>query len=198
MIPAHHIIMTAYGFWLPNDPRGSGSDYVRQWELYHAGGKATRIETRTSVARREHDQTVRMSTKQALIRPSVEWDGHAALSIARGFEDVAKHWELQFLACSILPTHVHLVVNRTERRRPILLNQLKGRATAALLADARHPFQNESDPRGNRPSCWSRGGWLVHLDSVVAVNRAIKYVEESPIKDGKRAQRWRFVTAYAG
>jgi len=25
MIIAHHLIWTAYGFWLPNDPRGSSS-----------------------------------------------------------------------------------------------------------------------------------------------------------------------------
>ena len=35
---AYHAIFTAYGFWLPNDPRGSWSSYVRSWELFLAGG----------------------------------------------------------------------------------------------------------------------------------------------------------------
>ncbi len=28
MILAYHSIFSMYGFWLPNDPRGSGSDYL--------------------------------------------------------------------------------------------------------------------------------------------------------------------------
>ena len=32
-----HVIITAYGFWLPNDPRGSWSDFVGAWELLRFG-----------------------------------------------------------------------------------------------------------------------------------------------------------------
>src|SRR5438034_5148372 len=42
MVLASHGIFTAYGFWLPNDPRGSWSDFVRSWELFLAGGFATK------------------------------------------------------------------------------------------------------------------------------------------------------------
>jgi hypothetical protein len=34
---AAHIIFTAYGFWLPNDPRGSWSEWVAAWELFRFG-----------------------------------------------------------------------------------------------------------------------------------------------------------------
>jgi len=37
MIRAYHAIFTAYGFWLPNDPRGSWSDFVGSWELFRFG-----------------------------------------------------------------------------------------------------------------------------------------------------------------
>ena len=30
MVIAHHLIWTAYGWWLPNDPRGSTSHHIRQ------------------------------------------------------------------------------------------------------------------------------------------------------------------------
>ena len=30
MVIAHHLIWTAYGWWLPNDPRGSTSHRIRQ------------------------------------------------------------------------------------------------------------------------------------------------------------------------
>ncbi len=41
MIHAYHAIFGAYGFWLPNDPRGSWSDFVGAWELLRFG-KSTR------------------------------------------------------------------------------------------------------------------------------------------------------------
>jgi len=37
MIRAFHVIMTAYGFWLPNDPRGSWSEFVGSWEIFQHG-----------------------------------------------------------------------------------------------------------------------------------------------------------------
>src|SRR5437899_6098149 len=50
MVLASHVIFTTYGFWLPNDPRGSWSDFVAAWELFRAGGPATKTTTRRSVA----------------------------------------------------------------------------------------------------------------------------------------------------
>jgi len=33
MVRAYHVIFGMYGFWLPNDERGSWSDFVGSWEL---------------------------------------------------------------------------------------------------------------------------------------------------------------------
>lgn len=74
MVIAYHTIITAYGFWLPNDPRGSWSDYVRSWELRRFG-PATKVETRRSVARRPHDRLRRLAAKQALKYPVVHFTG---------------------------------------------------------------------------------------------------------------------------
>ena len=37
MVIAYHLIWTAYGWWLPNDPRGSGSDTIRNDVLGELG-----------------------------------------------------------------------------------------------------------------------------------------------------------------
>ena len=37
MVHGYHVILPMYGFWLPNDPRGSWSDFVRKWELVRFG-----------------------------------------------------------------------------------------------------------------------------------------------------------------
>jgi hypothetical protein len=58
MIIAHHVIVSAYGFWLPNDPRGSWSTVVRNPDLLPFG-HATKVTTRQSVAAATHDRTLR-------------------------------------------------------------------------------------------------------------------------------------------
>ena len=54
MILATHAIFSAYGFWLPNDPRGSWSTFVASWELFKYG-PATTVSTRRSIAHQPHD-----------------------------------------------------------------------------------------------------------------------------------------------
>jgi hypothetical protein len=66
MIAGFHVIWSAYGFWLPNDPRGSWSDFVGAWDLFRAGGRATKTTETRSLAKRPHDRAQRLATKQAL------------------------------------------------------------------------------------------------------------------------------------
>src|SRR5207253_10664308 len=87
---AYHLIITAYGFWLPNDPRGSWSDFVRAWEVFKFGGPTTKTDERRSVARRTHDLAQRLEAKKHLARNAVEFTGAQALAISRGFADYAK------------------------------------------------------------------------------------------------------------
>lgn len=65
MVLAYHLIVTAYGFWLPNDPRGSWSDFVRSWELFWYGA-SSKVTTRASLAKRDHDRDLRRAQKSAL------------------------------------------------------------------------------------------------------------------------------------
>lgn len=37
IVIAHHLVMTLYGHWLPNDLRGSGSEELRNPELEELG-----------------------------------------------------------------------------------------------------------------------------------------------------------------
>src|SRR4051794_17780630 len=72
--PAHmlgwHLIFSAYGFWLPNDERGSGSSRVRVQHIYEAGGDATKVSTRHSVAHKPHDLRLRRLAKESLKYPA--------------------------------------------------------------------------------------------------------------------------------
>lgn len=193
---AFHGIITAYGFWLPNDPRGSWSDLVAAWELFHAGGRATKVTTRQSVAHVVHDHQQRLAVKEALIREPVSFSGLQAREIARGFARAIQKSNHELLACAILPEHVHVVVAASSYKPTQLMGHLKREAALALKVARLHPFQHDFERTGELPTCWAEGCWKVFLDTPEAVWRAIRYVENNPMKEGKRLQRWSFVTPF--
>src|SRR5437667_6402550 len=102
MIVGYHVIFGTYGFWLPNDPRGSWSDFVGSWELFRYGA-ATKTSERRSVARRTHNVSARLTAKTALKRPAVQFSGIQARAVGRGFADYGWRSGLEVLACAILP-----------------------------------------------------------------------------------------------
>src|SRR6185312_12378489 len=108
-VAGYHVIIANYGFWLPNDPRGSWSDYVRSWELYIAGGAATKVTTGRSVAAVPHDRASRERAKAALARRPVVFTGKQAQAVGAGFAQFVARSGLRILACAIMPRHTHLV-----------------------------------------------------------------------------------------
>jgi REP element-mobilizing transposase RayT len=198
MILGYHVVFGAYGFWLPNDPRGSWSEFVGSWELFRFG-PATTTEGRLSVAHAPHDTQARLAAKQALQRPAVQFTGLQARAVARGFGNFVQRRVMRcspvtVLACAILPEHVHLVIGRHHYEVEKLVNLLKGAATRQLVEEKIHPFGELPARRGRVPKCWAEGLWKVYLNSEADVVRAIEYVEQNSIKEGKPLQRWWFVT----
>jgi hypothetical protein len=43
---------------------------------------------------------------------------------------------------------------------------------------------------------WGEHGWNIYLDETPDVDRAIRYVEQNPMKEGKTAQHWSLVTPF--
>ena len=191
MIVGYHLIFGAYGFWLPNDPRGSWSDFVGSWELFRFG-EATKTEERVSVARRAHDRAQRLAAKLALQRPAVEFTDLQAQAIGAGFANYVQKSNLLVWACAIMPDHVHLVVGPPGMKAEQLVIQMKGAATERLKQEVIHPFGALKDEKGRTPKCFARGEWKVYLDPP-DVPRAVRYVEDNPVKEGKPPQRWPFV-----
>jgi REP element-mobilizing transposase RayT len=207
MILGAHVIFSAYGFWLPNDPRGSWSDFVRSWELLKYG-PATKTNERRSVAGRAHDSALRAAAKRDLMYPPVIFSGKQAAAISYGFADVVLRTACLIYACAILPDHVHLVIGRHRYDIQQLANLLKGGATTSLRKHNLDPFTPFSGgPKGHAldrrtdralPSPWAHRFWKVWLDSATDIHRSIDYVNNNPIKQGLKKQNWNFVTPYAG
>jgi len=206
MVVGYHIILSAYGFWLPNDPRGSWSDFVGAWELVRFG-KATKTNQRRSLAATPHDRTARLRAKRALKYPPVRFDGRQARAIGRGFAGFARKTELTVWACSILPEHVHLVIAR--HRYPVrqVVSLLKGASTRRMVHENIHPMKSLSTRVGGTPKAWARGHWKVFqawarghwkvfLNNPRDVHRAIRYVEQNSMREDLGPQRWSFVSEY--
>jgi REP element-mobilizing transposase RayT len=196
MIHAYHVIWGAYGFWLPNDPRGSWSDFVGAWELARFGRATRTIERRAVDPARW--AAWRAAAIQSLRFPPVQLNGRQARSVGIGFGVGVRKSRLTIWACSILPEHVHLVVARHTYKVEQICNLLKGEATKQLKAELLHPQQEFQRDGGRVPSMWAEGQWKVYLDTEEAIEAAIRYVEENPIKEDKPPQQWPFLTPFAG
>src|SRR4051812_48802896 len=111
MVIAYHVVFSTYGFWLPNDPRGSNSDYVRAKTLLPYG-EAKTVRGNRSVAHEPHNWRVRQLAKEALKYKPVRFSDRQARSVGCGFAKAIRKAGMIILACAILPDHVHLVILR--------------------------------------------------------------------------------------
>ena len=143
MIYAFHLPLCNYGFWLPNDVRGSGSDFVRKTNLLPYG-EAKKVSTRRSVAHRAQNYEIKRLARSSLTYPPVEFTGEQSLSCGTGIRRaVAKHG-LTIWACCVQPDHIHLVVKRHHYPIEQVIRQIRTEMTAQLLADGLHPRKTEA------------------------------------------------------
>jgi REP element-mobilizing transposase RayT len=192
---AYHVIFCTHSFWLPNDPRGSQSTVVRAPNLQPLG-PATPTGERHSVAHRPHNVAKRQCAKEELVYPEVVFNGHQALSVAKGFAAMTARSGYVIHACAILPSHVHLVVARHSYSIEQVVRLLRQGATRQLLTDGRHPFAAQRSSSGRLPSVWAQDFWKVFLFTSEEICQRIAYVEENLLKEGKRRQHWSFVTPF--
>lgn len=195
MVLGFHIICTTYGFWLPNDQRGSGSDFVRAPHL-EKFGPANPVSHGRSVAYTPFDREIKRLARESLMYPHVEFNGKQALAVAHGFKRELDTQGGAMHACAILPNHFHAVVpaHRYDIRR--FAGRLKGAATKQLRAENLHPLAKYADANGKIPSPWARLPWVVYLFTEQDVRRAIKYVNDNPVRARLPRQGWSFVTSY--
>lgn len=86
LVIAHHLVWTAYGWWLPNDPRGSGShtvhtDVLAELGEVHHGRKA--IQPTGRLVREFYDRA-----KELLKHPLLTFNEVEREMIAAAFGEV--------------------------------------------------------------------------------------------------------------
>jgi len=191
-----HVICCTYGFWLPNDERGSGSDFVRSDALTEFG-PANPVSHRRSVARKPFDYQVREMARSSLKYPPVRLTNAQIASCLRG---ISREIE-QFRAATIhafvqLRDHSHMVCGpcRYDIRR--FAGRLKGAATRQLIEDGLHPLARFADKDGNIPSPWSVKPWVVYLFTDEDVTRSMDYARDNLKRAGLPEQHCPFVLPY--
>ncbi|MEM6504919.1 MAG: transposase [Planctomycetota bacterium] len=197
MILGYHFIFSAYGFWLPNDPRGSWSKVVREYEIA-CFGPATKVTATCSVAAAPHDHSQRLAAKKALRYSPVRFSGLQARIIANGFTIACEEGTYRALAFAMMPDHAHLLVERHQRHVDQIASHLKAKATKALNDADLNPMSRHVSAAGRVPSPWGRKYWCPFIDNARYMKTAIEYINDNPLKSGLKAQKWSFVKPYRG
>jgi hypothetical protein len=183
MVRWYHLVLTAYGFWLPNDPRGSWSQYVGSREIFYHG-PATKIADKRSRAHDSHNSYSRTNAKSALKHPPVRFDEISRTAIADGFGFAAVEGTYQILACYIGHDHSHMLIARHERSIERIATHLKSKATMALNRAGQH---FTSTP-------WSEGCWSVFINDEDQLHTPATYINRHPEKENLPLQTWPFIS----
>jgi REP element-mobilizing transposase RayT len=187
MVAGFHLIWTAYGWWLPNDPRGSSSHEIRVeriaelGELHH-GRKP--IQPPSSEIRAFYAQA-----RQMLKHPLLTFDEEDRRIIGDSFRQVIATKRYTCYACALMPDHVHAVIRKHKHHAETMIENLQAASRATLVdagrRDLAHPV-------------WGGPGWKVFLNTQKNIWGRVRYVEENPRKGGLPDQHWDFVTPYDG
>jgi REP element-mobilizing transposase RayT len=184
LVIAYHLIWTAYGWWLANDLRGSGSHIVRSHVLaelgeLHHGRK--RIQPSGAVVRDFQDRA-----EDLLKHPRISFDDEMVQQLAAAFAQVIAEERYSCYGCAIMPDHVHILIRKHKHQAEEMIESLQNRSRQQLigagLCAPTHPI-------------WSKGGgWKVFLEHPDEIRRTIIYIEKNPLPIGQPRQEWPFVT----
>jgi REP element-mobilizing transposase RayT len=187
LVVGHHLVWTAYGWWLPNDPRGSSSRQVRVPRVaelgeLHQGRKAVQPST-------EELREFCRRARPVLAHPVLAFGEEEVAVLAESFRHTIRQRRYTCYACAIMPEHVHLLIRIHRDRAEQMQAQLQDASRDALIAAGRR--------RGNHP-VWGGRGWKGFQFTRRDMERTVRYIEDNPAERGLPPQPWDFVTPYDG
>lgn len=182
---AHHLLLHAYGHWLPNDPRGSSSRKLRQEKFDQLG---TIHQGRKKVQpSREDLRQFSQNAKPILDFEPLWFEAERRQAIGHAFAELVEKTGYTVWACAILKNHVHLCVRRHRDDAVTMWNRFADVSRSELLT---------SDEVDDNHPVWSDRPYKVFLYTPEDVRRIVKYTVQNPIKEGLPAQKWSFVKEY--
>lgn len=187
MVVGYHLIWTAYGWWLPNDPRGSTSQEIRVEKIaelgdLHYGRKP--IQPLPAELRRFYDEA-RSKLKHELLT----FHENDFPVIANGLATAIKNCKYTCYACAIMPDHIHMLIRRHRDKAEKMIENCQRESRLALI---------DAERRHAEHPVWGGPGWKVFLSTRSDMERIVSYIEDNPIKARRPAQQWPFVIQYDG
>src|SRR5690348_1197813 len=137
MIAGHHLVGAAYGWWLPNDPRGSWSEEIRVeriedlGELHH-GRK--RVQPPGWVLREFYSQA-----RDRLRHELLTFTPADTLIIAEAFRRVLEERQYTCYACAIMPDHLHCLIRRHTDHGQAMIEHFQEASRQALIEAGQRP-----------------------------------------------------------
>lgn len=186
LVIAYRLIWTGYGWWLPNDPRGSLSSSIN-CDVFKDLGELHYGRKRVQPASREVREFYQQATP-LLHNPLLKFDLPARQIIAEAFAEVIETERYTCYACALMPDHVHMLIRKHKHTAEEMIKNLKDASRSKLGAASFGPNDHPIWPSGP--------GYNVFLDHPDDVERTIKYVENNPLPLGEPIQRWPFVKVY--
>ena len=187
IVIAHHLVWTAYGWWLPNDPRGSMSrtirnDVIAELGELHFGRK--RVQPASAEIR-----SFFAHAREVLKHPLLEFSRAEIAVVGQAFAEAVSRNRYTCYACAVLPDHVHVLIRKHRQQAEEMI--------AALQEAARLRLQRDVARFAGQP-VWGGPGWKVFQDRPDDIRGTIRYVDANPGKYGLSPQGWQFVKAYDG
>lgn len=187
VIICHHLIFTGHGFWLPNDPRGSGSTEVRNPDLEKLGpilpGRQKKQPSRDELKK------FYCEANNHLEHQPLWFDLAKRQALADAFSRVTSDFNYTVYACAILSNHAHLIVRRHRDDAQTIWDVYAGASREELRhmegVPTEHPI-------------WSKRPCKVFLHTPQEVRDRIDYVNNNPAKEGLPPQHHAFVSSYDG
>ncbi len=188
VIAGHHIL-TLYGHWAVNDPRGSGSSGFLDPKFaplgpIHRGRKPDAQQPSRDELRAFHDAHRHLLNFPAL------WISHAMrIEIAHAINVAVEAHGYTCYACAVCSNYLHTVI-RTHKHKAL---QQWTNLAESVRHRLRHRFPNEIS--ADHPVISARP-YTVLLFTPDDVQRRITYVADNPLKEGLPPQPWPFITPY--
>ena len=189
MVAGCHLIWTAYGWWLPNDPRGSTSHVIRSPTIaglgeLHRGRKS--IQPAGRLIRGFYD-----AAREALKHPLLELTALEIAPVGKSFGNVVRQRNYTCYGYAIMPDHIHLLIRKHRDQAEAMIAHFQEASRKAVLA------KSQAGRDGEHP-VWGGPGWKVFLTTAedMAQGREV-HSRQSP--QGRAPQQhWPFVEEYDG
>lgn len=184
---AHHLIWTACGYWLPNDPRGStsrtiASDVIAELGELHYGRREVQPSSGTI---RQFQQRA----KAVLKFPLLQFGPQDVRVPGDAFAEVISQQRYTCYACAIMPDHVHALIRKHKHQAEEMIAHFQEAGRLRLRSLGRRT--------ADHPVCGGPG-WKVFQDHPDVIRGTIEYIENNPVKWNLPRQIWPFVKPYDG